>query len=240
MGKNGSDSKSQLGRGLIWLAVGGLALGGGWYLFFNQSPTPAVASFPTPSPSAASTKKAPPATKPIAGTTRPVAIPSPPRAAQPIVDPLGPTYLDAENGFSVRFPKDWAVRTFRGDPWILDCGEPATGMISIGLSDCPASVSVDNLLPEQMARRIRRNPGVTLQEQGRSVIAEREAVWVRFTGPLPMTNGTPRMMRLHYLVPLQDGRALELRAAAPPTKYEELVPLMKQALETFRLHEPTY
>ena len=52
-----------------------------------------------------------------------------------------------------------------------------------------------------------------------------------------MTNGSPRMMRLHYLIPLQDGRALELRAAAPPTKFEQIAPLMKQALESFRLED---
>jgi len=43
------------------------------------------------------------------------------------------------------------------------------------------------------------------------------------------------MTAVHYLLPLQDGRALELRLAATPEKFNELGPRMKQSLDTLKL-----
>jgi hypothetical protein len=244
MGTGVSESKKGVSRGIIALAIAGVLGAGGWY-YMSQGPKVAAGastpSFKAPAGAAApaSAKKNPPASKPSLDAPKPVALPTPapkPPAA-PASDPLGPEYLDTVNGFTVRLPRGWQIRTFTGDVWILDCGDPSEGMISIGFSRCPTSVSVDNLLPETMARRIRRNPGTTLQEIGRETIAEREALWAKFTGPLHMSNASPRMMRIHYLIPLQDGRALELRAAAPPARFHLMLPLMKQSLATFRLRD---
>ena len=45
----------------------------------------------------------------------------------------------------------------------------------------------------------------------------------------------PRMTRVQYLVPLNDGRALELRIAATPEQFEKLSPLMKQSAASIKL-----
>ena len=251
-----SDSKSKLrGRGAVWLVVGALLLGGGWYFFFNES-TPLVnAAMAGPagkngskkraatkpadeSEEASTTKKTAPGAKTAsaAGAKNPAAaIAAHAARAAALMANLGPEYHDTTSGFSVRFPQDWRIRTFGGKTWILDCGDPSTGMISVGFSSCPRTMTVDHLSPETIARRILRHPDTTLQSQGRAVIAGHEAIWSKFTGPLAMTNGSPRMTRVHYLIPLEDGRALELRAAAPPSKFEQVAPLMKAALETFAL-----
>ena len=50
-----------------------------------------------------------------------------------------------------------------------------------------------------------------------------------------MTNGAPMMTRVQYIVPLGDGRALELRRAAPAQTFESLSIMMKQAVDTFTL-----
>ena len=63
----------------------------------------------------------------------------------------------------------------------------------------------------------------------------KKAIWSKSTGPLPTTTGTPRMTRVQYIVPLQDGRVLELRVAAPPDQFELLAPTMGKALATFKI-----
>ena len=89
-------------------------------------------------------------------------------------------------------------------------------------------------LPETLKRRLQRQ-GMTVHEHGQEMMAEHEAVWLKFTGPLKMTHSSPRMTRIEYFIPLGDGRALELRIAAPPAKFEQIAPLMKQSIRTFRL-----
>ena len=68
------------------------------------------------------------------------------------IDPLGATYIDETNGYSIRFPAGWALRTFSGEPWVLDCGDVKGGIISIGFSPMPAEITADQLLPEAIAR----------------------------------------------------------------------------------------
>jgi hypothetical protein len=50
-----------------------------------------------------------------------------------------------------------------------------------------------------------------------------------------MTHAAPRMTRVNYILPTGDGRVLELRVAAAPDQFDRLVPIMKKAVETFRL-----
>ena len=239
MSESGSKLKLRTPRAAVWLVVGALALGGGWYFYCGES-TPLVnAAVAGPAAKASSSKKSAATTKPAATTQKastPAKANSVARTASPTAGALlGPEYHDTTSGFCVRFPADWRIRTFPGKTWILDCGDPSTGMISVGFSPYPKTMTVDHLSPETIARRILRHPDTTLQSQGRAVLAGHEAIWSKFTGPLAMTNGSPRMTRVHYLIPLEDGRALELRAAAPPAKFEQVAPLMKASLETFLL-----
>jgi hypothetical protein len=46
------------------------------------------------------------------------------------------------------------------------------------------------------------------------------------------------MTVVQYLLPLQDGRALDVRAAAPPGQFNTMAPQMKQSLQTLRLLAP--
>jgi hypothetical protein len=46
------------------------------------------------------------------------------------------------------------------------------------------------------------------------------------------------MTAVHYLLPLQDGRALEVRVAATPEKFNEVAPRMKMALDSLKLLTP--
>ena len=50
-----------------------------------------------------------------------------------------------------------------------------------------------------------------------------------------MTTGKPMMTRVHYILPLGDGRALELRVAAPPEQFDHIVALMRMSIDTFKL-----
>jgi hypothetical protein len=251
-------------RTLTWAVAGVLALGGGWYFFFNDSPQAAVAMPDVKKPTkgqlpankvAPVKKKEPPSDKVVEAkpmpSTRPAPAPvatssnsskpAPPAklAAAPAtvvqMPTLGATYRDDVHGFTIKFPTRWPLHTFDGEPWILDCGDTRVGLISIGFSPCPAEITADKLLPEAIARRIKKRQNTTLHSQGRTELGGKKALWSKSTGPLPMSNADPMMTRVQYIVPLQDGRVLEIRVAAPPDKFNFVAGLMKQSLDTFHV-----
>jgi hypothetical protein len=186
-----------------------------------------VASARKPAPAAA----AAPTTAPVASAKA-----KRPRTATP--DPLGPLYIDETNGFSVRFPAGWLIRTFEGDPWVIDVGDVRVGLISVGFAPFPEAFTTDSIPPDWIAKRIKRRADTTLHAQGYAMIGGRKALWSKATGPLPMTNASPRMTRVSYILPLGDGRVLELRVAAAPEQFDRLVPVMRKAVETFALQTP--
>jgi hypothetical protein len=149
-------------------------------------------------------------------------------------DILGAAYVDEINGFSMRFPTAWAIRTFNSEPWVLDCGDGRTALISIGFSAFPADFTADNIPPEWVARRIKKRSDTTLHSQGYAMIGGKKALWSKSTGPLPMTNGNPRMTRVNYIIPLHDGRVMELRIATTPEIFDQLMPTMRQSVESFK------
>ena len=53
-----------------------------------------------------------------------------------------------------------------------------------------------------------------------------------------MAYASPRMTRVNYILPLGDGRVLELRVAAAPEQFDRLVPVMRKSVETFVLQTP--
>ena len=148
---------------------------------------------------------------------------------------LGPVFLDENNGFAMRFPAGWAIRTFSGEPWVLDCGDGRLGLLSIGFSPFPADFTADNIPPEWVARRIKKRDGTTLHSQGFALIAGKKSLWSKSTGPLALTSGTPKMTRVNYIIPLNDGRVMELRIAATPDLFEQLMPTMRASVESFKL-----
>jgi hypothetical protein len=147
---------------------------------------------------------------------------------------LAPAFVDENNGFTIRFPGAWAIRTFASEPWVLDCGDGRTALISIGFSAFPADFTADNIPPEWVARRIKKRSDTTLHSQGYALIGGKKALWSKSTGPLPMTNGNPRMTRVNYIVPLHDGRVMELRIATTPEIFDQLMPTMRQSVESFK------
>jgi hypothetical protein len=152
----------------------------------------------------------------------------------PVADTLSATFVDENNGFSMRFPTGWAIRSFVGEPWVLDCGDGKTGLISIGFSPFPADFTADNIPPEWVARRIKKRSDTTLLAQGYAMIAGKKALWSKSSGPLPMSNGNPKMTRVNYIIPLGDGRVMELRIAGSPDQFELLMPAMRASVESFK------
>ena len=172
-----------------------------------------------------------PATAPVASarTRRATTIPA---------NPLGALYIDEVNGFSIRFPAAWQIRTFDGDPWVIDAGDGRVGLISVGFGPFPDNFTVDSIPPDWVAKKIKRKGDTTLHAQGYAMVGGRKALWSKSTGPLPMSHASPRMTRVNYILPLGDGRVLELRVAAAPELFDKLVPVMRKAVETFALHTP--
>ena len=192
----------------------------------EEKPTP-VAVAPAPA--------AKPTTAPFASATRRRAAAAAPAPAARPADPLGAIYIDETNGYSIRFPAGWSIRSFKGEPWVIDAGDGRVGLISIGFSPFPNGFTTESIPPEWIARRIKRRADTTLHGQGYSTIGGRKALWSKSTGPLPMTHANPRMTRVNYILPTGDGRVLELRVAASPEQFDRLVPVMKKAVETFKL-----
>jgi hypothetical protein len=184
----------------------------------------AAAEKPTASPS--------PTTAPVGGVAKKKVTRTAP------ANPLGPLYIDETNGFSIRFPAGWLIRTFNGDPWVIDAGDARVGLISIGFAPFPDGFTTESIPPDMIARKIKRRDDTTLHAQGYGMIGGRKALWSKSTGPLPMSHASPRMTRVNYILPLGDGRVLELRVAAAPELFDKLVPVMRKAVETFALHTP--
>jgi hypothetical protein len=184
----------------------------------SQKPAASVATAEAPKAKPAVT--AAPATAPIAKTP----------------SPLGPRYIDKDSGYSVQFPADWHFRTPADNgTWVFEASDGNAAVISVGFSRLAANVTIDQVSPERVSRALQKRQGTTVHAWGYTTIAGRRCLWHRYTGPVARFEGTVRMTAIHYLIPLQDGRALEIRLAAAPEKFNELGPRMKQSVDTFKL-----
>lgn len=147
-----------------------------------------------------------------------------PSAPPRVEDPLGPLYVDEVNGFSIRFPARWALRATAGTPWLLDCGDPDRGMISVGFSSATRAP----------ARPVSTSSAEsTLHARGSATISGRKAAWSKITGPLDA--GAKHITRVTYVLPIAKGRTVEVRVAAAPEAFDAIAPLMKQSVATLRL-----
>ena len=149
---------------------------------------------------------------------------------------LGPKYLDPMNGYSIQFPAGWRYRSSDdGGNWVLDATDGAGGIISLGFSAFPQDITAERVNRDLITQALKGQRGTVVHGEGFAMLGGRECVWHRYTGRVPRRDGSPRMTVVHYLVPLQDGRAMEIRAAAVPEKFRELAPRMKQSIESLAL-----
>lgn len=198
----------------------------------NPAPlTPVAAQGAPGSPRIANPFARPPAA-PAAATPAAPAPARPPAGATV----LGPRYTDKVNGYSIQFPAGWTYKTFSdGGGWILDATDGKSAVISVGFSPFPSNVTVEQISPDRLTQGLQRRAGTTVYGSGYSAIAGRKCLWHKYTGPIPRTDGNPKMTAVHYLLPLQDGRALELRLAATPEKFNEVAGRMKASVDSFKL-----
>jgi hypothetical protein len=120
----------------------------------------------------------------------------------------------------------------------VDATDGRGAAISVGLSRGPTTASADRFTLDAIAGGIKAQPNTRLEAQGYAKIDGRRCVWSRSTGPTWMTSKSDaklRMTRVQYVIPLNDGRAIELRIAALPEQFDKLAPLMKQSAASFRL-----
>ena len=188
-----------------------------------------AAGAPNARPQAAARRVAAPATPPAKGKA-----PAAPRA----MSALGARYTDRAGGYSVQFPVGWTSRPLKDGCWVIDASDGQAAAISVGFSRFPAAVSVDQLVPEKVTKGLQKRAGTVVHASGFGSVAGRRCVWHKYTGPVSRPEGNARMTVVHYLLPLQDGRALEVRVAATPERFGEMAPRMKQSLDSFKLLTP--
>jgi len=152
-----------------------------------------------------------------------------------VTDGLGPVFVDDANSYYMRFPASWSIRKFDGEPWVVECGDGRSALISVGFSAFPAEYTADDVNLEWVARRIKKRPDTQLVAQGYATIMNRKAVWSKSVGPMQMGGNSVKVVRTTYILPLGDGRVAEIRIAASPETYEKISGLMKNAVSTFRL-----
>lgn len=198
----------------------------------------AVVTPPKPSPAEAKPKKPAPAPR----ATEPAKAKPSKRASAPKIvaanqrsAPLGPRYADKVNGYSVQFPAGWTCKPSSESGWLLDATDGQTAFISVGFPKFPANVTLDQVPVERVTRGIQKRAGTAVHANGYGTVSGRRCLWHKFTGPIARGGAATKMTAVHYFLPLQDGRALELRLAAAPEKFNEVAPKMKQSVDTFKL-----
>ena len=152
---------------------------------------------------------------------------------------LGTRYQDNASGYSMQFPTGWTHRHVRGGGgWILDATDGRGAVISVGFAPFPANVTAEQVSPERIASALRSRPGTVVHGGGFGNVGGRKCLWHKYTGPITLSDGSARKTAVHYLLPLGDGRALELRAATAPERFNDMAPKMKQSVESFQLVSP--
>jgi hypothetical protein len=201
-------------------------------------PKAPVADASVNKPAPAKPNQARAATAPQRAKVTPVAPASAPAKAAPARpgSPLGPRYADKSSGYSVQFPAGWTYKTFDDDQcWVIDATDGQSAVMSVGFSQFPSHVTVDQIVVAKVTKGLQGRAGTVVHGSGYATVGGRRSLWHKYTGPIPRTDGKPRMTAVHYLLPLQDGRALEVRVAATPEKFNEMAPRMKQSLDSFKL-----
>jgi hypothetical protein len=187
---------------------------------------PAPAQPVQPSPAAA--KPAPAKPKPPAAAPAVVASKPPP-------PPLGLRYADRDSGYSIQFPEGWTYKRSPEAGWLLDATDDQSGVISIGFARFPANVTIDQVSADRVTKGLQKRTGTVVHSCGYATLAGRRCLWHKFTGPVTRRGATTKVTAVHYFLPLQDGRALEVRLSATPDKFKELAPRMKQSVDTLKL-----
>lgn len=207
----------------------------------KRSPSGATVARPRPQakPQPTETKRNPPAVvvPTLAATVVPPAVSKPrPAGAARTGSALGPRYADKAAGYSVQFPTGWTQRPVKdAGCWVMEAGDGGGATISVGFSKFPAAKSVDEVIPAKITRSLQQRAGTVVHASGYATLGGRRCLWHKYTGPISRPNGSPRMTAVHYWLPLQDGRALEVRVAAAPEKFNEIALRMKQSVDSLKL-----
>jgi hypothetical protein len=158
-----------------------------------------------------------------------------PTAPGAVTDGLGPVFVDDTNGYYMRFPAAWSIRRFDGEPWVVECGDGKSALISVGFSAFPAEYTADDISLDWVSRRIKKRSDTVLNAQGFATIMNKKAIWSKSTGPMQVSGNNVKVVRTTYILPLGDGRVAEIRIAASPEQFEKISGVMKNAVSTFRM-----
>ena len=153
---------------------------------------------------------------------------------------LGPRYADKAGGFSLQFPAGWTHKSYTdGGRWVVDASDvSSSALISVGFSAFPAEKTIDQVPAEKLTKALQKRTGGVVHASGYATIAGRRCMWHKYTAPTGRPGDATPMTMVHYHLPLHNGRALELRVAAAPDKFNEMAPRMKQAVDTLKLLTP--
>ena len=195
----------------------------------------------TKAPDAATEAPAQPRLATPAPVAKAAAAPAPapqPASAKPAAQ-LGPRYADKAGGFSLQFPAGWTHKSYAdGGRWVVDATDGASALISVGFSAFPAEKTIDQVPAEKLTKALQKRTGGVVHASGYATIAGRRCMWHKYTAVTGRPGDNEPMTMVHYLLPLHNGRALELRVAAVPEKFDAMAPRMKQAVDTLKLLTP--
>ena len=187
---------------------------------------------PAPSPAKPAPVKAAPL-KPKPAVPAPAAVAA--RKPAPPAAPLGARYSDKATGYSMQFPNGWTYKRSTDAGWLLEATDGQSAVINVGFTKFPATVTIDDVSAERVTQGLQKRPGTVVDSCGYSTIAGRRCLWHKLTGPMKRGGATVKVTSVHYFLPLQDGRALEVRLSAAPDRFKDVAPKMKQSVDTFKL-----
>ena len=165
--------------------------------------------------------------------------PTPQAASAKPATQLGPRYADKAGGFSLQFPAGWTHKSYSdGGRWVVDATDGSSSHISVGFSAFPAEKTIDQVPAEKLTKALQKRTGGVVHASGYATIAGRRCMWHKYTAVTGRPGDAEPMTMVHYLLPLHNGRALELRVAALPEKFNEMAPRMKQAADSLKLLTP--
>jgi hypothetical protein len=88
---------------------------------------------------------------------------------------------------------------------------------------------------EGMARQVVQRFGGEAQGSGHVQVGGRDAICVRYSGVAKTTAGTGQVDVVHYVVPLENGRALEVRFVAPAGGVDKMEESIRSVMGSVKL-----
>jgi hypothetical protein len=200
----------------------------------------AAPKVPEATPDGAALAQAPPR-KPAGAKPQAAAVRHPhgPASAPAVAVKLGPKYLDDVHGYSIHFPVGWSPRSRDGGRWVVDATDDAGDLISLGFRTSKLPLKVDAYNREAITRGLKTRPEIFVLGDGVGTLGGRPCLWHKYTGPVARRQSAGRRMTvIHFRLPLENGKLMELRVATAPEKFQQLAPSLKQSIDTLRFVTP--